>query len=146
MNFTDILVVSGLVALRIGVPVAITAALVYFLKRLDRRWEAEAEAERKARRVSESAAVQPAVQPARAAQANLATQRVSPNLMPAQPGLVAGAHAEACWEIKGCPESSYASCSAYLHPGQPCWQARLQAEGKIPDQCPTCEIFQRYPM
>ena len=42
INFTDILVVIGMFALRFGVPLAITIGLAYLLKRLDRRWADEA--------------------------------------------------------------------------------------------------------
>ena len=38
----DILAVLGMFVLRLGVPLAITLAIGYWLRRLDARWEAEA--------------------------------------------------------------------------------------------------------
>ncbi|RLT41109.1 MAG: hypothetical protein DWI57_07430 [Chloroflexi bacterium] len=42
-------VILGLFLLRLGVPLLITAAVCYGLRRLDTRWQAEAEAERRNR-------------------------------------------------------------------------------------------------
>jgi hypothetical protein len=50
-----------------------------------------------------------------------------------------------CWDVKGCSEAAKASCAAPTNPGVPCWQARLDAAGKIPEECVECDIFQRYP-
>lgn len=149
INFADIVVIIGLFMLRIGVPLAIMVGLVYFLKRLDRRWEAEARAEQ--------AIAKPAQQPAGLASPQTATARPAIAEIPVsklplsaglatQPGLIPVAKGQPCWDTKGCAETNYKECPAYLHPDQPCWQARLQAEGKIPEACPSCEIFQQYPM
>ena len=40
----ETLVIIGMFALRLGVPVGITVAIGYFLRRLDSRWDAEARA------------------------------------------------------------------------------------------------------
>lgn len=155
ITFTDTLVLIGMIVLRIGIPLAITAGLVYVLKRLDRKWEKEAQAQqglvREIDRVAEQAAqlaatstAQPARQPAKMA----VTGR--PGSFDAAgtpaPGLVARASGQPCWETKNCPDAKVKACAAYKHPEQACWQARFQAEGKIPDQCPRCEIFQNSPL
>jgi hypothetical protein len=150
INFADILVVIGLFVLRIGVPVAIMAALVYSLKRLDQRWEAEARAqqaaEQPARQVAKTqpATAQPVARPARV-DAPVAQMPFDPTRR-TQAGLLPMGENQHCWDVKACAETNYEKCAAYQHPDQPCWQARLQAEGKIPESCPSCEIFQNYPL
>ncbi len=167
ISFSDILAVIGLFVLRIGVPIAVVAGLAYALKRLDKRWQAEAEEQLTAQPPAVRPATQPAKQPvkqpavsvpaaaaaAKAAAAERERVRVDKAGRPLpfdptslQPGLVARAEGRACWDVKGCAKSAYEQCAAYANPTQACWQARLEAEGKIPDACPSCEIFQRYPM
>ena len=41
INFTDMLVFTGMLFLRFGVPLLVVIGIGYLLKRLDRRWEAE---------------------------------------------------------------------------------------------------------
>ncbi len=149
INFADIVVVIGLFMLRIGVPLAMMVGLVYLLKRLDRRWEAEARAELAAQQAAAKAAQQPAGLAAKSqvAAARTVTSETPASKLPVSAGLVVpSAGMQACWDIKNCAETKYKECPAYLQPDQPCWQARLKAEGKIPETCPTCEIFQQYPM
>jgi hypothetical protein len=43
-SLTQALIIIGLFLLRLGVPVAITAAVAYLFHRLDARWQREAEA------------------------------------------------------------------------------------------------------
>ncbi len=152
LSFVDLLVVIGFFALRIGVPVLIMAGLVYLLKRLDRRWEAEA----RALQAQTRAAAQPtAPAPARGTKVRVPVSP-TPTLpwvpppavtqLPAQqPGLTAAA-AQPCWMVKGCSDAKRANCAAAQHPELPCWQARFDAEGAIPDECVHCDAFQRYPM
>jgi len=156
ISFTDFLVVVGLFILRVGVPVAIMAGLVYLLKRLDRRWEEEVRAEQRARQ-----AIQPAQQPEKSRPTGrpATTIRVpdvkipfvpppppsAPGIRP-QPGLVMTPPAAHCWDARGCSEAARGQCAAPQHPELPCWQARLDAEGHIPDDCVNCDIFQRYPL
>ncbi len=160
ITFSDILAVIGLFVLRIGVPIAVIAGLAYALKRLDQRWQAEADEQLAARPPAAQPAARPLKQPvkepavsipaaAKAAAAAVAAERERVRVVEQarlQPGLVARAPGKPCWDVKGCAKSDYEKCAAYAHPGQACWQARLEAEGKIPDGCPTCEIFQRYPL
>lgn len=42
---TDLLVILTGLALRLGIPLAVTALAIYFLRRLDARWRAEAQGE-----------------------------------------------------------------------------------------------------
>ncbi len=148
INFTDVLVVTGLFVLRIGVPIAIIAALAYGLRRLDQRWEAEARAQQAAERPARQVVRQ---QPATVKQAATVVRAGTPVAQPPydparQPGLLPLPDGQHCWDVKNCAEADYKQCPAYQHPDQPCWQARLQADGKIPEKCPSCEIFQKYPL
>ncbi len=166
IDFTDIAVFIGMLLLRVGVPALIVLGVGYFLKRLDRRWEAEARAYQ-----AKVASEQPAVQPEAPAPQPVAPtprpgkQPATPQPLPfippqpaskeqrpgmyAQPGMVArpglSAAGKHCWDEKGCTESKKAKCAAPSHPDQPCWQARFNAEGHVPEECVTCDIFQRYP-
>lgn len=153
LNFMEVLTVIGFFALRIGVPILVTAGLVYLFKRLDRRWEAEARALQ--------VRVQPPVQVSEAAPRRGTTVRVpsSPQSplpwtppppagrIPLQsPGLMAAPVPQPCWAVKGCSDAKRANCVAAQHPETPCWQARFDAEGAIPQECVNCDIFQRYPI
>jgi hypothetical protein len=150
-TFMDIMTVVGLFLLRFGVPVAVMALAVYFLKRVDARWEAEARAERQLQPTAE----QPATAPAQQRPPRKPAPQPQPIFIPpgvktttTQVPLHAGvaAASKPCWEVKGCSEESKAACTAPQHPDKPCWQARLDADGAIPEECVTCDIFQRYPM
>jgi hypothetical protein len=152
LNFMDVLAVAGFFALRIGAPLLVMAGLAYLLKRLDRRWEAEARAMRER--------AQPAVQPGAPAARRGTTVRVpkapaaplpwvpppAVGQIPAPlPGLMAVAAPQPCWAVKGCSDDRRANCAAAQHPEIPCWQARFDAEGAIPEECVNCDAFQRYP-
>jgi hypothetical protein len=146
MNFIDLMAVIGLFLLRVGVPVAITAGLVYLLKRLDRRWEMEARAERKAGKVVEQPAGLPATPSKRAPSPELPF--VPPPAAPdrrIQPGVSAAQVAAPGLAPKG-NRPAKARCDAPQNTGKPCWQTRLDAEGQIPEECVSCDIFQRYPV
>lgn len=110
--YFEIAVVAGFFLLRLGVPVAVTAAIVWWLRRLDARWEAEADAQ--SRRVLELKAPAPAV---------------------AQTG------ARPCWEERNCPEGVRDHCPAYFQPAVPCWLARRAADGHLPAGCTDCASF-----
>jgi hypothetical protein len=162
ISFTDIAVVFWMMLLRVGVPLLVVIALAYGLKRLDRRWEAEARTHQ-----AKMASTQPEVQPEApapqptgpVAPVRKPARQPAPGQMPfipppvrnkeqrpslyAQPG--ASASAKHCWDEKGCSNSKKAACAAPSHPDQPCWQARFTAEGHVPEECVTCDVFQRYP-
>jgi hypothetical protein len=153
LNFADILALAGLFALRVGVPLLIMAGLVYLLKRLDRRWEAEARETQQRAQAAEQPAVQPQA-PRPATVVRVPTQQPQLPWIPPpavgqrpgqQPGLMAAPAPRACWDVKGCSDSQRAQCAAPKRPDVPCWQARFDAEGAIPEDCVKCESFQRYP-
>jgi hypothetical protein len=155
INFTDMLVFTGMLFLRFGVPLLIVVGIGYLLKRLDRRWEAEAWAEQEKARAAEVPAEQPAVPAPRPAPARKPVPAPAPALpfIPpqiretprTQPGMTM-AQVQPCYDVKGCSDSKKAQCAAPQHPEQPCWQARFDAEGAIPEDCVGCDIFHRLPM
>jgi len=110
----DAAVVVGMFVLRLGVPLAITFAVAYFLRRLDARWQAEAWLEWEAGQPQGEVS-------AEAAQLQVGKQ--------------------ACWSIKGCDETARANCAAFQQPEMPCWLARRRAEGKLPAECYNCALF-----
>ena len=153
VSLTDLLVVAGFFLVRIGIPLLLMAGLVYGLKRLDRWWEAEAREAQQRAQAAERPAVQPQTQkPGRVVRLPGAQPQlpwVPPPAVgkrPAQPGLMAAPAPQACWDVKGCSESQRAACAAPKPPELPCWQARFDAEGAIPEACVKCDMFQRYPM
>lgn len=107
------LAVVGLFILRLGVPIAMVALVGYALRRLDAKWEAEAVAGAEAYRRQSLPEVGIALRPVD------------------QP----------CWVLKNCPEERYTHCAAYQNTGTPCWLARSQADGMLPNACVTCTLF-----
>jgi hypothetical protein len=157
IDFTDMLVLAGMFFLRFGVPVAVVIGIGYLLKRLDRRWEAEAWAEQQKAKEAETPAEQPGVPvpaprpavPARTPVPAPALPFIPPPARETpwtQPGLTVAKAAQPCYDVKGCDDAKKAQCAAPQHPEKPCWQARFDAEGAIPEDCVGCDIFHRYPM
>jgi hypothetical protein len=159
-NFADFLGVLGLFLLRFGVPLAVTAGIVYLLKRLDKRWEEEARAVPRAAEIAELPAQRPAV-PATTERPVVPARTpvpAMPFIIPPGRGKVpaagqvqasAGLAAQVpqhCWDVKGCGDTAKAQCAAPHNPEMPCWQARFGAEGAIPEDCVHCDVFQRYPV
>lgn len=107
------LIIIGMFLVRLGVPIAITLAVAYFLRRLDARWQAEAWVEWEASQPEEKVSAK------------------------ARPFLTS----EPCWALKGCDETTRANCAATKEPGLPCWLARRRSEGKLPAECYKCELF-----
>jgi len=148
------LALAGLFVLRVGVPLLIMVGLVYLLKRLDRRWEADARATQQRAQATEQPAVQPqAPRPATVVRVPAQQPQIPWIPPPAvgqrpaqQPGLMAAPAPKACWDIKGCSDGQRAQCAAPQRPDVPCWQARFDVEGAIPEDCVKCDLFQRYPM
>lgn len=154
-NFIDFLMVLGMIALRFGGPLLVIVGIGYLLKRLDRRWEAEAR-EYAAKQAAEQPAVQPETpRPTVPARKPIPAPAPLPFIIPPavqkdqrvqlQPGMTVAA-SQACWDVKGCGDTKKATCAAPQHPEQPCWQARFDAEGHVPEECVSCDIFQRYPV
>jgi len=109
----EVAVVAGMFFLRIGVPLIITLAVAYFLRRLDAKWQADAWAEWEASRSQDGVIA-------------------APNSL--QPG-------ESCWSLKGCDETTRANCAATKQPTLPCWLARRRSEGRLPAECYNCAQF-----
>ncbi|MBW7882574.1 MAG: hypothetical protein H3C34_08045 [Caldilineaceae bacterium] len=108
--------IVGLFVVRLGIPLAITILITWWLRSLDRRWQAEAAALRA------NAAV---------AAGTLASNTVAAPEAAEQP----------CWEYRQCSESRRAVCAACRWHDLPCWMARLRTEGQLPAACYGCRYF-----
>lgn len=106
-------IITGMFVLRLGVPLAITLLVGYWLHRLDARWQAEAEARWTAGQLEPEPIHSPLL------------RRLN------QP----------CWLIKGCDETLCSRCPAYCQPNQPCWMAKRSPTGQLPEACYSCEIL-----
>jgi len=115
--------ILGGFVLRLAVPVAITAVIVWLLRRLDARWQREAEerqaVEREAWSVERGEDVAP------------------------RSTLQAPRH---CWEVRDCPPEVRDSCPAYAHPEMPCWQVFRNGGGRLKEECLDCELFRDAPV
>lgn len=118
--FTEALALILLFILRLGAPIAVTAAIVWGLRRLDARWQVEADAQRASRAVAAGLA------PATAAMSPLAAERP-------------------CWQHNNCPPEKRQHCAACAPTDIPCWMARLRADGKLPARCYGCALFRTRP-
>jgi hypothetical protein len=106
-------VIVGMFVIRLGIPLVITLAVAYWLRRLDAKWQAEAMLQW---------------------QASQATQE-NP-----EAGLTLYRRLEEpCWVTTGCNEDIRVNCPAYKRPTVPCWMARRGADGQLPVECYTCE-------
>jgi hypothetical protein len=117
---TETLALAVLFVLRLGVPIVVTAAIVWGLRRLDARWQAEAEAQRTSHAV--------------AAGLIASTATASP-LAAERP----------CWERNDCPPEKRQQCAGCALTDIPCWMARLRADGKLPARCYGCALFRTRP-
>jgi hypothetical protein len=113
---TQAAVITGFFLVRLGVPLAITLTVAYWLRSVDAKWQAEAQARWET--------AQPENEPA--------AERETKG------GEVAG---NPCWDLKGCPQSARTRCPAYRRPEVPCWLARCRAEGRLPASCAHCALF-----
>ncbi len=131
-GLTNVLLILALFFLRLGVPILVTVAIAYGLSRLDAKWRREAEREARAEATARMDEVrpQPAGQPM--------TIRL-PEAVPA--GMFAVAGGPPCWDVKSCSEAMRANCAAFRQPTVPCWQARAQAEGRLPATCKGCHLY-----
>jgi hypothetical protein len=107
-------IIVGMFLLRLGVPLAITLAVAYFLRRLDAKWQTETWERWEAGQSQEKLIAE--------------AKRFQAGKQP-------------CWSLKGCAESVRASCPAYKQSDIPCWLARRRSEGKLPAQCYNCAQF-----
>lgn len=108
-------IILGMFVLRLGVPLAITFAVSYWLRRLDAKWQAEALARLAASQTE---------------QANSEAQIEM--FRPIEPP---------CRVVRNCPEAVYTDCPAFRHPHRPCWLARYQFEGRLAADCYRCKLF-----
>jgi hypothetical protein len=109
-------IILGMFILRLGVPLAITLAVGYWLRRLDAKWQAEALARQAT---------------------SLARQKLE-----AEPKIeVFRVIGQPCWVLKDCPQVLYAQCPAFQQAEIPCWLSRYRAEGSLPAKCYHCELF-----
>jgi uncharacterized membrane protein YraQ (UPF0718 family) len=113
--FWPTMAVFGMFILRLGVPLTITVAVGYWLRRLDDRWQAEALA--------------------RQAEAAVARQQGEPAI---EMFRVIGKN---CCEVNNCPEGTFHCCPAHQNADMPCWMARYRAEGRLPAKCYRCQLF-----
>ena len=118
--FTEIAGLLVLFILRLGVPIAVTAGIVWGLRRLDARWQAEAEAQRIERAVAKG------LLPPTAVTSPLAVERP-------------------CWEHNNCTPETQQQCPACALADIPCWMARLRSDGKLPARCYGCTLFRTRP-
>ncbi len=103
-------------ALRCIIPIIITLAIGYLMNRLVDRWEAEeAMAEETVKGAQPVGAI---TKPAESASSKLP-----------------------CWLVRNCDPDKRANCPAYLNQSLPCWIARVMAEGRKPNSCPDCPIY-----
>jgi hypothetical protein len=105
--------IIGILVLRLGVPLAVTGTLAWWLRRLDNRWQAENRAEYWAE--------------------NWGRQHVE--------AVKGQERQQPCWMVRGCSAEDRAACAAYGRPTLPCWLVRLRREGKLPKACVGCELF-----
>ncbi len=105
--------ILGMFVLRLGVPLAVTLLIGYWLHRLDAKWQAEAQAQWEAGR-SQPEPVQ---------------SKYLEKL--AQP----------CWQIKGCDAATRSRCPAAQQPHLPCWVARRSPDGQLMEACYNCDVF-----
>ena len=110
--------VVGLFVLRLLIPLAITVAVGFWLRRLDAKWQAEARARLAASRAQSEDMVEPELELFRV---------VEPP----------------CWVQKDCPEDVYTRCPALKTPDIPCWLARYRTDGVVPAKCYRCQLFSR---
>ena len=110
-------VMIGLFVVRLGVPLLLTAGLVWWLKGLDARWQAEAWADYAAENWGRTTGPETLHQ--------------------------AAATESPCWKSHDCSAEKRTNCAAYGRPTVPCWLLRLRREGKLPRTCIGCERFAR---
>jgi hypothetical protein len=131
-GLTNVLLILALFFLRLGVPILVTVAIGYGLCKLDAKWRSEAEREARGEAGVRTDEIMP----------QLAGQPMAirlPEAVPASMFAVAGG--APCWDVKGCSEAMRANCAAFRQPAVPCWQARTQAEGRLPAPCKSCHLY-----
>lgn len=113
--------IVGMFLLRLGIPLAITLAVGYWLRKLDAKWEAEAVARRE--------------------QAGQSTFRRTPYARAEID--INKIIRERCWDINKCPQMVKVECPAWKQPNLACWEARTNTEGHLPEKCHNCELYEK---
>ncbi|MCO6450897.1 MAG: hypothetical protein J5I90_08950 [Caldilineales bacterium] len=129
MSFVDFLVIIGMFLIRIGIPIMITIAVAVVLRRLDAKWEVE---------LRQQAAADPQPQPEKPVRPSVGIQYPQP--LPATLTAI-DIFGKPCWDIHDCQPAQKATCPAVAQPESPCWLAKFQSMGKMPDQCYNCGIY-----
>lgn len=52
---------------------------------------------------------------------------------------------DACWSFIGCDPELREDCPGFKQQMIPCWLARTQAEGALPEKCTTCPLYEANP-
>ena len=122
----DAIVILFMLFLRIGVPLAVTIGVGYLIQRWlykDVMLEAEEAAERGKIIPFDRRTAASGERPA--AEAKMSAP---------------------CWEVTNCPPAERESCPAYASPsGRPCWMTFQLADGRLPDTCLDCDVYQLRP-
>jgi hypothetical protein len=50
-----------------------------------------------------------------------------------------------CWKVKGCTPEQRQACAALSSP-LPCWQAFRLKDGRLKEECLSCEVFLKAPV
>lgn len=110
------LVFFGLVILRVGVPLALAVAVGRWLEKKLRPLDGEEARERK-------------------------SARIIP--FPGRKPMTGAVREVNCWDVKKCDSTLRAQCAAYRRPELPCWLAIQAAQGRLRDECSTCDLYRR---
>ncbi len=51
-----------------------------------------------------------------------------------------------CWETTECPRETRENCPAYAEPSVPCWQVFRKRDGRMREDCFTCQVFVEAPV
>mgnify|MGYP000852442878 FL=1 len=117
---SEVFALTALFLLRLGVPLAVTVLITWWLKSLDARWQAEAEARRATAIVGAGQARGGAFKAPQALQ------------LP-------------CLILRNCGDDRQRNCAACKEPELPCWMARLRSDGRLPSACYGCALFRLRP-
>jgi len=113
LQVLEVLALVGIFVVRFGVPLLLSAAVVWWLHRLDARWS----------KVTPAVTEIPDDAPAEASTGH------------------AQIIGEPCWVYRACPEERRSQCPAYLTPEVACWLARLRCDGRLTSNCRCCSVF-----
>jgi hypothetical protein len=145
----EVLIIVGFFVLRLGVPLAITLIVGYWLRRLDARWQAEARLAAETSKAQEQVVSQVLegrsqgllVRSGRAGESSSICPKTGIFLQKNGETKPEDRIGQPCWVLKQCPLAVRNRCPAYQPPYRLCWIARRQAEGQVPAECYQCDLF-----